>query len=220
MPGNRRPAPLTSRAMSSQHRAVAAALVGVACLVLAGCGDNDAAAGDSPVEVRETSYAMVEPEPTTTTLAGPVVTTLPPEGAIDPNEQIHTIVSGDSLYGIAARYGITLDVLVQYNTITGDPAAYLLVAGETLRIPPNSKVPGTGSAATGSGSDSVPPETEPAGEPCTYTIEPGDNPSRVAEDYGISFNILQAANPEHNFLEWFKVGETIRIPAGADGCDN
>lgn len=192
-------------------------------MVLAGCGDNGTAAGNSPTQVRETSYVMVDPEPTTTTLAAAAVTTLPPEGAIDPNEQIYVIVPGDSVSRIATIHGITMDQLVQYNQWT-DGINHNLIPGAEVKIPPNAKVPGTGSSGAAAGAatsgSGVPTQTEPAAPPCTYKIEPGDNPSRVAEDYGITFNILQAANPEHNFLEWFKVGETIRIPAGAEGCDN
>lgn len=208
--------------MSWHRRACVASLIGAGCVALAGCGDNSTSAGNSPVQVRETSYAMLEPETTTTTLA-PAATTVPPEGAIDPNEQTYVIQSGDSVSRIASIHGITMDALVQYNQWP-DGINHTLIPGQEVRIPPNAKVPGTGTsggaAGTPSGGSAVPPQTEPAGEPCTYTIQAGDNPSRVASKYGISFNILQAANPEHNFLEWFKIGETIRIPAGADGCDN
>ena len=53
--------------MSPHRRAVVAFLVGAGSVTLAGCGDNNTAAGDSLTEVRETSYVTIEPATTTTT---------------------------------------------------------------------------------------------------------------------------------------------------------
>jgi LysM repeat protein len=208
--------------MTLQRRASLATLFGAGCLLLAGCGGDSGAEAREPLTpVQPTSYVTIEPETTTTTIAA-AQTTVPPEGAIVPTEQIHTIQAGDSLSKIAGLYGITLDQLLQYNSITID---HFLGVGETLKIPPGAKAPGTATAASsgdtaGAGDTTseaaTPTGTEPAGEGCTHTIQAGENPSGVAEDYGITFDILQQANPDRDFREWFMVGEDINIPAGAD----
>lgn len=189
-------------------------------MLLSACGDNGTAAGNEPARVRETSYVTIEPETTTTTIAA-AATTAPPGGAIDPNEQVYVIASGDSVSKIAGAYGITMDQLVQYNQWT-DGINHLLVPGTEIKIPPNSKVPGTGTEApaggAGTSTDSVPLTTEPAGEPCTHTIEAGDTPTRVAEDYGITVQILQQANAASGVMTNFIVGDELIIPADAEGC--
>lgn len=206
--------------MSPHRRAVVALLVGAGSVTLAGCGDNNTAAGDSLTGVRETSYVTMEPATTTPTIAA-ADTTVPPEGAVDPNEQTYVIQSGDTVWGIANKHGISIEQLVTYNQWPNGQS-HLLIAGQEVRIPPNSKVPGTGgggssSASTGTtppATGTTPPATDSEG--CTHTIEAGENPSRVAEDYGITFDILQQANPNRDFRTWFMVGETVNIPAGAD----
>jgi LysM repeat protein len=218
MPGSQARGPLTSRAMSSHRRAVVAFLVAVGCVTLAGCGDNGTAADDSPTEVRDASYVTIEPATTTTTIAA-VSTTVPPEGATDPNEQVYVIAGGDTVWGIANKHGITIEQLVTYNQWT-DGQGHLLIAGQEVRIPPNSKVPGTGSGATGATGTTPPASggtTPPASESegCTHTIEAGDNPTRVSEQYDISVQVLEQANAGNSAYQSFPIGGTLNIPAGA-----
>ena len=200
-----------------------AAAIAVAGAVLAACGTAEDANRATPVEVQSTSYVTLEPE-TTTTTTPPSATTIPPEGATSDREQIHTIQGGDSLSKIAAMYGITLQELIDYNQITGDPNAYLLLAGNTLAIPKGAKIPGTGTAGgsggsggSGSAATMPPVDTDPP-VACTHTIVAGENPSRVASKYGITFDILQQANRDHDLRTWFPVGGVVNIPAGAKGC--
>lgn len=212
--------------MSARRRSVAATLLGLGCLGLAACGDNGTAADNAPAAVQPTSYVMVEPETTTTTIAGSAAT-VPPEGAIDPNEQTYVIVGGDSVFGIAEKHGITMDQLVQYNQWP-DGINHVLDVGAEIKIPPNAKVPGTGSSGSGTGSTdsgsgstgsgSVPTETEPPATPCTHTVVADDNPTRVAEQYGISVQVLEQANAGNPAYLSFIPGSSLNIPAGADGC--
>ncbi len=204
--------------MSSYRRASVASLVGVCVLALGACGDNSTAAGNTPTRVRETSYVMVEPVATTTTVPASA-TTVPPGGAVDPNEQIYVIQAGDSISKIASNHGISMDVLVQYNQ-WADGINHVLIPGAEIKIPPNARVPGTGTTppAGGGGGAAVPPATEPLGEPCTHTIEAGDNPTRVANKYGISVTVLQQANAGNSAYNSFPIGGTLNIPANAEGC--
>lgn len=211
--------------MNARRRSLVATLVGIGCLGLAACGDNGAASTNAPAAVRPTSYVMLEPESTTTTIAA-ANTTLPAEGAIDPNEQTYVIVARDSVYGIAEKHGITPDQLVQYNQ-WADGINHFLVVGAEIKIPPNARVPGTGSSGAGSGAtgdadvttgSGIPDVTEPAAPPCTHTIVANDNPTRVAEKYGISVQVLEQANAGNAAFGSFPIGGTLNIPAGADGC--
>ena len=204
--------------MSVHRGGVAASLAGVCALLLAGCGDNGWAAGNTPTRVRETSYVMVEPATTTTTVPA-AATTVPPGGAIDPNEQIYVIQPNDSISKIASNHGISIDQLIQYNQWPNG-INHVLIPGVEIKIPPNAKVPGTGTTPPASGAEAggVPPVTEPLGEPCEHTIEAGDNPTRVAKKYGISVTVLQQANAGNSAYNSFPIGATLYIPANAEGC--
>jgi LysM repeat protein len=205
--------------MSLRVRASTWALLGAGSIVLSACGTE----GDdsrTPLEpVQATSYVTIEPATTTTTIAA-VNTTVPPEGAVDPNEQVYVIQAGDSVSRIASLHGITMEQLVQYNQWT-DGINHVLIPGVEVRIPPNSKVPGTGNAsgaATGTTPSASGGTTAPAseGEGCTHTIEEGDNPTRVANQYDISVQVLEQANAGNSAYQSFPIGGTLNIPAGAD----
>lgn len=65
--------------------------------------------------------------PTSTILPSP---TLPP--TVTPVVVIHRVVSGDSLYAIALRYGSTVEAIQAVNNL---PPGTILSIGQELRIP-------------------------------------------------------------------------------------
>ena len=94
-----------------------------------GCG------GDSPLDIAPTSTiaaTAVSSQPTQTTAPtatpAPAATETPAAGG----QQEYVVQAGDTLGGIAAEFGVTVDAIVQANSIT-DPN--LIVPGETLIIP-------------------------------------------------------------------------------------
>jgi LysM repeat protein len=207
--------------MSLRLRASAWAVLGAGSIVLAACGTEGDDARTPLEPVQATSYVTIEPATTTTTIAA-ANTTVPPEGATDPNEQVYLIQAGDSVSRIASIHGITMEQLVTYNQWT-DGINHVLIPGVEVRIPPNSKVPGTGSASgatTGTtppaSGGTTPPATETAGEGCTHTIVEGDNPTRVSNKYDISVQVLEQANAGNPAYQSFPIGGTLNIPAGAD----
>ena len=84
-------------------------------------------------------------EPDSTEVIGPLssipVTTVPPGDAVSPNEQLYTIVAGDSLAGIAQRFGVEIDVLVNYNEWP-EGIEHPIYHDDEIRIPPDAFVPG------------------------------------------------------------------------------
>lgn len=216
MPATAGAVALRSRPMNVRRRASVASAFALATALVAGaCGTEEDANRRTPVQVQSTSYVTLEPETTTTTIA-PADTTIPPEGAVSDREQLHTIVGGDSVWGIANRYGITPQELAEYNQ-WADGIDHFLTVGDTVAIPRGAKIPGTGSSDGGGESAAAPVDTDPP-VACTHTIKPDENPSRVASKYGITFDILQQANRNHDLRNWFPIGEEVNIPAGATGC--
>jgi LysM repeat protein len=202
-----------------------AALAASPVLALTGCGDDAEGARTTLGTVQTTSYVVEEPVTTTTT------TTLAPDvpgGQVDPNEQTHIVQSGDSVYKIASTYGITPEALVNYNSWT-EGINHPLFQGDQVKIPPGSQVPSatpdsgggdTGGGDTGGGDtgggDTSTETTPPSGTGCTHTVVAGDNPTRVANQYGITIDELAAANAGNPAYQNFLIGSQLSIPANGD----
>lgn len=207
--------------MQIRARAAILAAFGVGPLLLAaGCGGTSATGARATLaNIQPTSFVEIAPATTTTT------TTISPQeieaSGVSPVEQTYTIVSGDSISKIAALHEITMDQLINYNQ-WADGLDHLLVPGQTVLIPPESKIPGggTGTDTGGDGGDTggeASAEEDP-GEGCTHTIVAGENPSKVANLYDITYPQLQAANPSMDMTTTFPVGAVLVIPPEGN-CD-
>ena len=97
------------------------------------------------------------------------------------------IQPGDTLSGIAQRYGTTVSALSVLNGISNPDLIY---AGNTIRVPE------TGGSA-GSGAQ-------------YYTIRPGDTLSGIAVKFGTTVSALSALNGISN-PDLIYAGNTIRV---------
>jgi LysM repeat protein len=198
-------------------------VVVVLALAATACGSDEPSAADPTMpSVVATAYVTIVPITTTTTLP-PVPTTPPPFGSISSEPQQHTIVAGDSFGKIAELFGITIEAILAFNQFPD--TSQLLLPGDVIGIPPGARVPGTGTGLVPTGDPTNPatsdvatgsPTTAAPGSGCTHIIAAGETPSGVASRYGITFDQLQAANPDRDFRTWFLVTGTINIPAGAN----
>jgi LysM repeat protein len=204
--------------MQLTPRAVMFAAFGVGPLLLAaGCGGPSAnGARVTLANIQPTSFVEIAPASTTTTTT--ISQEQIDESGISPVEQSYTIVAGDSISKIASLHGITNDQLISYNQ-WADGIEHLLIPGQTVLIPPDSKIPGTGTG-TGTGTETDPTDeataeddgVEDLGEGCTHTIEAGEFPNKVARQYEITYEQLQAANPSMDMTTTFPVGAVLVIP--------
>ena len=117
---------------------------------------------------------------------------IPPEGS---GANFYTVVSGDSLYSIARRFGVTVQALRDANNLTSDT----LSIGQILRIPGNNE-----------GNENVPPSGN-----ITYTVQRGDSLWSIASRYGISVNALRQAN--NLTSDTLSIGQVLIIPGVSDG---
>ena len=118
-----------------------------------------------------------------------------------PNGTLHTIVSGDTLFALANRYGTTVAAIQAANPGLNPNS---LRVGQIICIP-------TG----GTPSPSCPNGT-------LHTIVRGDTLFALANRYGTTVAAIQAANPGLN-PNALQVGQVICIPTGGGGtpsCPN
>lgn len=175
--------------------------------IVAACGspvDESATSSDPPPT--PTSYVVVEPPTTTvpvteppprTDATGQVVTTttLPTE---------YEVRANDSVFKIADRFGLTPEELADLNGWS-DGIAHTILPGDTIRIAPETTAPPS--------SGSVPTSTSTGECPTTYTIQRGDTTRiAVAEQFGITFEEMDAANANTPGYDNFVVGTPITIP--------
>ena len=98
----------------------------------------------------------------------------------------YTVKSGDNLYSIGRKYGVSPQELINYNNLTSN----LLCIGQTLKIPTSS-----------SGTNTTYIE---------YTVKSGDNLYSIGRKHGYTAQeLMNYNNLKSNLLS---IGQTIRIP--------
>ena len=107
----------------------------------------------------------------------------------------YTVVAGDTLSGIAARFGTTYQELAKINGIANPN---VISVGQVLRL--------SGSAPSSSGA--------PSANGGTYTVVRGDTLSGIAQRYGTSWQTLAAMNGIAN-PNLITPGQKIKLPGGA-----
>jgi N-acetylmuramoyl-L-alanine amidase len=103
----------------------------------------------------------------------------------------HTVVRGDTLGGIARRYGASSAAIKQANGMSSDT----VVLGKQLVIP-GSSGPVASAPATSGGK--------------VHTVVKGDSLGRISNKYGVSIDALKKANGMNS--DTVVLGSKLRIP--------
>jgi spore coat assembly protein SafA len=106
----------------------------------------------------------------------------------------YTVRSGDTLWKIAQRQGVTLEALIGVNPQITNPD--LIYPGQTINVPP--------------GSPSASHE---------YIVESGDTLADIARRYGVSLDALIQANPQIANPGLIYPEQSINIPVNGSGGD-
>ncbi len=124
-----------------------------------------------------------------------------------PTTSTYTVVSGDTLTGIAARLHTTVAVLVSANALKN--ASFLRI-GQVLTVP------GAAPAAVVATSSPASPASVPTTITTTtsYTVSRGDTLIGIAAKYGTTVAALQQANGLKN-ASFIRIGQVLSVPVTA-----
>lgn len=101
------------------------------------------------------------------------------------DESVYTVKSGDSLWSIAKRYGVTVNELKSANNLTSNT----LSIGQKLKIPKT--------------------ETDEV-ETSTYTVKAGDSLYAIARKYNTTVDALKSLN--NLTTNTLQIGQKLKIP--------
>ena len=116
----------------------------------------------------------------------------------------YTVVSGDTMYFIAQRFGVSLDALIAANPQIGDPN--LIFPGDVLCVP------------GGASEEGRVPKYCPPGFQARYTVAPGDTMYFIAQRFGVSLDALIAANPQISDPNQLFPGDVLCVPGAVPPC--
>ena len=134
-------------------------------------------------------------------------TATPAQPAASSNgETVYTVQKGDTLSGIAAKYGTTYQKLAEYNGIANPN---IISIGQKIRIP------GKTTAPTSTTTTPTPAPAQPASE-TVYTVKKGDTLSGIAARYNTTYQKLAEYNGIKN-PNFISVGQKIKIPSASAG---
>ena len=184
----------------STKRFTVIALGFFALSTVAACGSDPGATATTLRPLSSTNYATTPPS---------VVTTLDPANTLPP-PMAYTIAKGDSVYGIAAKFGIEPDELAAYNNWP-EGVLHPLAIGASILIPPTANqtttLPGLPMPT-----DSTTPSPDNT-QYTKYTVVEGDCCiSRIADKLGVEASDLMAANGWVDASVVILPGDEINVP--------
>ena len=150
-----------------------------------------------PITV-ETKPITVETKPITVETKPVTVETKPATAEAEPEWIYHTIAKGEGLYGIARKYGTTVDNILQWNNLSNPDK---IAAGQKLKIR-NSKA----TTVPAKPAEAEQPAPAPAAASAIYhTVQKGESLGRIAEKYHTTVQKI---------MQWNNISNPDKIAEG------
>ena len=137
-----------------------------------------------PVTV-ETEPVKVETKPVTVETEPVKVETKPVTVETEPEWIYHTIAKGEGLYGIARKYGTTVDKILEWNNLSNPDK---ISAGQKLKIWNKKATSGTVKPATTAQPDNT------TASILYHTVQKGESLGRIAEKYHTTIQKIMQCN--------------------------
>lgn len=229
-----------SAMLSRRGRSVGLTVLSAGLVLVAGaCADTDAGPSAPTVSIRPESYQRRP----AVTLPGDSATpaTAAADGTTD-QFQNYTVGADEYPSTIADKFEISLDELVTFNdwTLVNGQVPEFEGEGQEIRIPPGARLidpdapettdapepepepeagtePEAETETSATGSADIPPTS--LGDSCTpgrYTVEAGDFPIGVADNFDVTPEALASANSATAGYSAFYPGLEIIIPPATD----
>jgi len=131
-----------------------------------------------------------------------VPTALPAAPAAAATASTHTVAAGETLYSIAAKYGISVDALKKANPGLSSSIS----VGQTLNLPVKA---GSTAAATKPTTTTATTPAPVNKETIDHKVVSGETLYSIAKKYNVSVEDIKKANPGIGAL---KVGQTVKVP--------
>jgi LysM repeat protein len=130
------------------------------------------------------------PIPTETPIATdtPTITPSPAPTATPQSERLHILAAGETLFGLAGIYNVSVDSIAQVNELNPDAPVQ---AGQSLSIPWPTATPPLEAVAIEINGETV--IALPDGCP-RHEIQAGESIASIANQYGIDFDLLLRLN--------------------------
>ena len=187
-----RPVPTPSRATPAPVRSTASPTAPAALTQIAPSALSGAVAGQAtPVTAGAATPMAPTPQPV---VVNPSGTSSSTDGS---QVTTYTVVAGDTLASIAAKFGTVPEAIAQLNNLT-DPNT--LTVGQQLKIAGTSSAGASTTGATGA-----------AGDNGKYVVQAGDTLASIARRFGTTVQLAQLndlANPD-----CINIGQTLIVPA-------
>ncbi|WP_421381839.1 LysM peptidoglycan-binding domain-containing protein [Bacillus salacetis] len=122
-------------------------------------------------------------------------------------EKKYTVVSGDTLIGIANKHSITLAELKALNNLSG----HLIYPGQSLVVGQSTVVAPAPAAPAPAAPTPAPPKIE--SPESTYIVKSGDTLSAIGRSLGVTVSQLKEWNSLRNDMIF--VGQKLKVKAGS-----
>ena len=152
----------------------------------------------APVTV-ETEPVKVETAPVTVETEPVKVETAPVTVETEPEWIYHTIAKGEGLYGIARKYGTTVDKILKWNNISNPDK---ITAGQKLKILNPKATPETTKPTTTQSSENTPADSPSI---IYHTVQKGESLGLIAEKYHTTVQKI---------MQWNNITNPDRIAEG------